>query len=1145
MPGLFKTEVARRFQRAIRLDTDFGSTHAISEYVPLAASLAALRRIGEQIAQSSQRAFTWTGPYGGGKSSLALVLGSLLDAEGAVRRAAASAVGERAASQIQKAFGVSKAGWLVVPVVGQRDGMIRVLDAGLSAALARRFKGKVPKSIAAPAGDASEFLKKLAASGEHCGTAGDGILIIVDEMGRLLEHAATTDGDVSFLQELAEIIGRLPTKIVIVGVLHQAFEQYAVKLGTDGRDEWAKIQGRFVDVPLTSGPEETIRLISQALVGDKAPKDHAVICSKVASFVKDRRPGIPADFADLLKGCWPLHPAVALLLAAVSRKRFGQNERSTFGFLNSGEPSGFQDFLTNAQSRTALYGLTEFWNYLRLNLEPAILASSDGHRWAQAVEAVDRAESKGGSSHVDMAKAIAIIDLFGAPVGLHADDQLVRSGFLTVDQDTTGDVLDDLRGWSIAVFRAHNKSWAVFAGSDFDIDAELAAAKARVDIDYGVLQQILSQQVIIAKRHYYERGTLRWFDVRIAALAQIEKLVGDYKSSRGACGQFILAIPNNREGFDVVRVQAELLSEQASAYPFFVGVSRFAQDVRALVLELSALEYVRKNASLLEGDQVARRELSARSVGVREQLDQKMSEMLGSASWYRAGKAQSIRSIVDLTRAASDCADEFYHSAPAIKNELINRSKPSSNAVSASNELMRLMVQFGDRQALGIDGFPPQRAIYESVLAAPGIHRKDRQSGYKFDSPSSSDLGRTFSGLWSEGESFLSSTEQARLPLSRLYSTWSGAPFGVREGVIPIYALALLLARENELALYLDGQFVPRMDAFFVDRMLQDPKAVEVRKFKISGVARSALEKLSVLLSERTSGALSLDALSVAKPLVAFARALHPWAKRTRTLSATAISCRDSILKATDPVALLFEDLPRACGAEPIVYNRKSDSALGAYTESLQAALDELRSAYPLLIDRLTRHTGEQLGGSLTSEEGRFELSRRASSVVGLSGDFRLDSFATRLKTASDSAEWLESIGGLAANKPLRDWIDNDIDRATFEISDLCTRFKRVEAVARSLESRGDAETVALVVGKGSGTRALVQTVEISADERAIARETLDELRARLKAKGLNTNRVLSVVTEIAKEVIATQEMIDQVEDQAKSETEGAKAWRN
>ena len=40
-----------------------------------------------------------------------------------------------------------------------------------------------------------------------------------------------------------------------------------------------------------------------------------------------------------------MHPIVSSLLGPISRRRFGQNQRSIFGFLNSSEPLGFQDFL--------------------------------------------------------------------------------------------------------------------------------------------------------------------------------------------------------------------------------------------------------------------------------------------------------------------------------------------------------------------------------------------------------------------------------------------------------------------------------------------------------------------------------------------------------------------------------------------------------------------------------------------------------------------------------------------------------------------------------------------------------------------------------------------------------------------------------
>ena len=60
---------------------------ALADYVPLRSACDALRRMGEQVSSSRQRAFTWTGPYGGGKSSLALILASLLGRNAAQRKA--------------------------------------------------------------------------------------------------------------------------------------------------------------------------------------------------------------------------------------------------------------------------------------------------------------------------------------------------------------------------------------------------------------------------------------------------------------------------------------------------------------------------------------------------------------------------------------------------------------------------------------------------------------------------------------------------------------------------------------------------------------------------------------------------------------------------------------------------------------------------------------------------------------------------------------------------------------------------------------------------------------------------------------------------------------------------------------------------
>ena len=62
-----------------------------------------------------------------------------------------------------------------------------------------------------------------------------------------------------------------------------------------------------------------------------------------------------------------------------------------------------------------------FWDYLRDNLEPSILASPDGHRWSTALEALERSESRGGTAnHLLMAKTIAVIDQFREHTGFYS-----------------------------------------------------------------------------------------------------------------------------------------------------------------------------------------------------------------------------------------------------------------------------------------------------------------------------------------------------------------------------------------------------------------------------------------------------------------------------------------------------------------------------------------------------------------------------------------------------------------------------------------------------------------------------------------------------------------------------------------------------
>ena len=411
-----RVHVARRFQRAVRIDTDLGDPEALDGFVCPPSSSDVLATMAHHVAGSGHGAFTWTGPYGSGKSSLALALGALLAGEDELRRRAAEKTGEDTASAVWDALPPRTHGWRVLPVVGRRDRPAQVVGEAMKAT---RLVGRTAPSIWSD-NQVFEELQRAAARNPR---SRGGVLVFIDEMGKFLEAAATSGADIYFFQQLAELASRSSRRLIVVGILHQAFDEYAHRAGRELRDDWAKIQGRFVDLAVNVGGDEQIELLGRAIESDRAPMQAGAEAQAVASLTRRAR---SPRLAELLEECWPLHPVTASLLGPLSRRRFGQNQRSLFAFLNSSEPMGFQDFLGDADDGD-LYRPARLWDYLRINLEPAIMASPDGHRWALAVEALERCEGAGAEElDLRLLKTIALVDLLKDRSGLVAGVDLLH-----------------------------------------------------------------------------------------------------------------------------------------------------------------------------------------------------------------------------------------------------------------------------------------------------------------------------------------------------------------------------------------------------------------------------------------------------------------------------------------------------------------------------------------------------------------------------------------------------------------------------------------------------------------------------------------------------------------------------------------------
>ncbi len=1097
-----RVRVARRFLKSIRIDSDLGDAAALDGFVCPQSSADILATMARHVSETGQGAFTWTGPYGSGKSSLVVALSALLNGSTGLQKEATKVFGTKLTTTIQNALPTGTKGWHVLPIVARRDDPVAVIGEAVkrTGLASRQPRGGWTESnlIAVLTGAAADKPK----------THG-GLVLFIDEMGKFLEAAAQDSSDIYILQQLAEAASRSKGRFLVIGVLHQAFEEYAHRLSHEMRDEWAKIQGRFIDLIVNTAGEEQIELISRAIESDHRPKKPGPLASTVAGFVRRDRAGDAARLAAILEACWPLHPVVACLLGPISRRRFGQNQRSIFGFLNSSEPHGFQDFLDNARDGE-LYGPDRLWDYLRANLEPSILASPDGHRWALAAEGLERCEAIGGDAlHIRLLKTIAVIDLFKERSGLVASTELLRTCIPSAPAKTLEKALSQLDSWSFTIFKKYLDARAIFAGSDFDIDAAVRAALDEIDeIDFKELKTLAGLQPILAKRHYHETGALRWFDVNIIPVSSIVDCAAGFKPENGAIGQFLLAIPSEGESEDHAEDLCRKAARHSDSWDTIVGISKRSWAIVPLARELFALDNVGNDHPELAGDPVARREVSARLAALQALLEAELHKAFDNAVWFRKNHQPKRLKQADLNGIASELADRRFEHSPHLHNELLNRQKPSSNAIAAQNNLARRMVLNEGEPRLGIEGFPAEGGLFASILDATGLYVEQGKS-WRFVSPvaAKSDPCR-LAPLWQKAIEHVKAHADRTVAFSELFAEWRKPPFGVKDGLMPLLAVAFVLSQRDKIAVYRDGIFRAKFDDVDVDYLVKDPGFIQLRWMDLGDVSRRLLSGMAEVVRDldKTNDLVHLEPIDVGRGLVAIYDQLPKWTERTMRLSSNAVNIRELFKRAHDPNQFLFDDIPGTLTEDVSLANEED---LRRVIGSVREGLEELVQAYPSMLHRLRDLMLAELQVPNASPQSLAELRARAENIRQLAGDFRLNAFVGRLSQFDGSDESFEGIASLAANKPPRDWVDPDLDQAAIELADLAQRFLRAETYARVKGRPDKRQAMAVLIAVDGRPAPLLEEFDIADSDRAAVNELIERVAVTLEQSDTSRRSII------------------------------------
>ncbi|GLP97005.1 hypothetical protein [Paraferrimonas sedimenticola] len=1025
-----------RYQRSTRIDSDLDQEgkffnglvfHGTAEHC--------LNTLIDNYSQASRRAFTVTGPYGSGKSTIALLLAGLLSSQEKVSSTAKRIVGKNFWERFNSALPVGR-GWFVVKCVCDFEDPISAIWRAVAEDAKREHI--VLSDISTP-NSTKELLKAIKLLNSLVEKSGySGTLILLDEMGKSLDFLNTKNFDLQLFQEIAECVERLPFPTMIVGFLHQAFSEYAQGQTQKVRDSWAKVQGRYTDLLFNVSEDETVTLLGNSIVKSEAYKAQNSVVKSVLDCCERVALTSNLKIAEKLFHCLPLHPLSALLLGPISKRRFSQNERSTFSFLSSSESKGFQDFLKHTSSEEQhLYLLSDLFDYLSSNLDHLIMSSPDARVWAEAKDAVERAELRFGYSAVRLVKTIALLNVFGRRSGLYPSKSLLIHSFDKPIEEQDLDLeLKALVDAKILIFRGHVNSYAVFEGSDVDIDEELELFRNK-HLDSEGWKAYLKEhhEQVIAKRHYHETGSLRWVARIIETDIFDERTFNkSYSLNSSQFSAFVLLTKGCARKHSI-----------SNTGLVFGSCEVLLEELIHCINELLGLKFISEQNANVQHDRIARREIETRSGVLKLELDKLVERMFEEASWFCRGE---LFSAASLSRLASDLASEKYKHSPILRNELINRVKPSGTAIAARNKLMHRMVgsykcsdkdnttylKYATKDRLGIDKTPPEYSMYQTCLKQMGLHNKlDGGSDFGFQVPPK---GSPLSYAWKSALNLVVSQKERVVTLKEIKNLWGSAPFGISAGVTPIWLLAFAISNVDCLAFYdkdVTGEFVfiTEPDEEFAVKVARSPEQVAVRYFESNpelSIYFNALDRLIESDSQEN------NPLTVAQNYVRFLSMLSPYTKHTVTLTDNAKSFRALASRASDPNKFLLEDLPDIFEVE----------AREQVVEEVREIVGELRRTHKQLLQRFLKEVEDSLG---SLDEQQIE---NAQKVENYTADSSLKTFARRLTEwkKSNELEWVSSIISFLSGKAERNWTDSSVEKANSELVKYAERFRQASYFA-------------------------------------------------------------------------------------------------
>ena len=243
---------------------------------------------------------------------------------------------------------------------------------------------------------------------------------------------------------------------------------------------------------------------------------------------------------------------------------------------------------------------------------------------------------------------------------------------------------------------------------------------------------------------------------------------------------------------------------------------------------------------------------------------------------------------------------------------MIARRELTSQGAKAGRMLLDAFLANPARERFGIQGYGPERAIYEAVYRSTGLHRQTSRLG---TGSSPSQRSGTGERCGQNSKQACRKRQDRRINLAEIAERLKRPPIGLKDGILPILLVSALTAHGDEVALYEHGSLVLRLDDAVAERLARNPGHFTVKNNATHPAAESSswtaiAERLGLI-----SGTAQPTFLHVARALYRELQSLPPFTQQTRRTSPQrAVAVLQAFKTAAEPDSLIFETLPVLLG---------------------------------------------------------------------------------------------------------------------------------------------------------------------------------------------------------------------------------------